>query len=257
MVLGLFGAGMLGAIRTSLGVDARHGWSQAGLGTYRTLLSDPLFWDSVRFTLTVTAAATVVSAALAVGLAAALRHSGSVARTLVTLPVPMPHLTAAAIGALWLGPGGIADRALGGLPVDVIRDPRGVGIVLVYVFKETPFLSLLVLASWGPAVAAREEAAAVLGARPLQRLRWVVWPAIRPSLAAGCAVVAAFVVGALEVPLVVGPTAPRTLAESALDATRTSRLDGRAIASATLMLASLLALAIAAALAAGMRRRDA
>jgi putative spermidine/putrescine transport system permease protein len=136
-----------------------------------------------------------------------------------------------------------------------VRDPGGLGIVLVYVYKEVPFLALLVLAAWGPAVAAREEAAAVLGARPLQRLRWVVWPAIRVPLVTGSAVVAAFVIGAFEVPLAIGPTSPQTLSELALTATRTGGLDGRAEANAALLVASLLALLVAAASAATLWRR--
>ncbi len=85
-----------------------------------------------------------------------------VSRTIATAPGAIPRGRVGVRAVVWLGPGGIADRVLGGLPIDLGRDPRGAGIVLVYVFKETPFLALLVLAAWGPAVAARDEAAAVL-----------------------------------------------------------------------------------------------
>lgn len=255
VVLVLWGAGMVGAVRTSLGVSRLNGWSGADLDAYRALVDDPAFWESLWFTLRIAALATAISAVLAVALAAALRRHGPSVRALAAVPVPMPHLVAAVLAVLWLGPGGIADRVVGGLPVDLVRDPAGLGIVLVYVFKETPFLALLVLASWGPAVAAREEAAAVMGARPLQRLRWVVWPAIRGPLVTGSAVVAAFVIGAFEVPLVIGPTSPQTLSELALDATRTASLDGRAVASAALLVASLLAVFVAAVSAATLWRR--
>lgn len=258
VVLVLWGAGMVGAVRTSLGVSRLSGWSAADLDAYRALLDDPVFWESLAFTLRVAILATVISAVLAVALAAALRRHGPSVRALAAVPVPMPHLVAAVLGVLWLGPGGIADRLLGGLPVDLVRDPSGLGIVLVYVYKEAPFLALLVLAAWGPAVAAREEAAAVMGARPLQRLRWVVWPAVRAPLVTGSAVVAAFVIGAFEVPLAIGPTSPQTLSELALAATRTASLDGRAVANAALLVASLLALLVAAVSAAVLwRRRDA
>jgi putative spermidine/putrescine transport system permease protein len=255
VVLGLWGAGMLGAVRSSLGVSRLSGWSSADLDAYRTLLADPAFWNALGFTLRITALATVLSAALAVVLAAALRRSGAVVQTLAAVPVPVPHLVAAVLGVLWLGPGGLADRALGGLPVDLVRDEAGLGIVLVYVYKEAPFLTLLVLAAWGPAVAAREEAAAVAGAGALQRLRWVVWPAVRAPLVTGSAVVAAFVIGAFEVPIAIGPTSPQTLSELALSATRTASLDGRSLANATLLIASLLAIAVATAAAAVVWRR--
>jgi len=256
IVLALWGAGMAGAVRSSLGVNRISGWSAADLDAYRTLLGDPEFWDALWFTLRIAALATAVSAVLAVALAAALRRHGPSTRVLAAVPVPMPHLVAAVLAVLWLAPGGIADRILGSLPVDLVRDPAGLGIVLVYVYKETPFLALLVLAAWGPAVAAREEAAAVLGARPLQRLRWVVWPAIRAPLVTGSAVVAAFVIGAFEVPLAIGPTSPQTLSELALSATKTASLDGRSLANAALLVASLLAVAVAAGAAAALGRRN-
>ncbi len=256
VVLALWGAGIVGAVRSSLGVSRLSGWSGADLEAYRSLLDDPAFWDSLWFTLRIAALATIVSAMLAVVLASVLRRSGGLVRVLAAVPVPMPHLVAAVLGVLWLGHGGIADRILGGLPLDLVRDPQGLGIVLVYVYKETPFLALLVLACWGPAVAAREEAAAVLGARPLQRMRWVVWPAIRAPLVTGSAVVAAFVIGAFEVPLTIGPSSPETLSELALNATRTASLEGRSEANAALLVASVLAVAVAAVAATGLRRRN-
>lgn len=257
VIVVLWGAGMVGAARSSLGVNRLTGWSGADLDAYSALVHDPAFWDALWFTLRITIMATLGSAVVAVALAALLRRSGTLVRTLAALPVPMPHLVAAALGVLWLGPGGIADRVLGGLPFDVVRDQAGIGIVLVYVYKEAPFLALLVLAAWGPAVAAREEAAAVLGARPFQRLRWVVWPAIRAPLVTGSAVVAAFVIGAFEVPLVVGPNSPGTLSELALSSTRTASLDGRSIANAALLVASVLAVSVAALAATHLRRSDA
>jgi putative spermidine/putrescine transport system permease protein len=256
VVLGLWGAGMIGAVRSSLGVSRLTGWSAADLDAYRALARDPLFWDTLAFTLRVTAIATAASAVLAVALAAALRRSGAMTRVLAAVPVPVPHLVAAVLAVLWLGPGGIADRALDGLPFDLVRDPQGLGIVLVYVYKETPFLALLVLAAWGPAVAAREEAAAVMGAGPFARLRWVVWPAVRAPLATGSAVVAAFIVGAFEVPLAVGPTSSETLSEFALSATRTASLEGRPLANAALLVASLVAIAVGVLGAAALPRRS-
>ena len=255
VVLVLWGAGMVGAVRSSLGVsrpaDGRRPTSARTGRCSRTRRSG----TRSGFTLRIAALSTIVSALVAVALAAALRRHGAPTRVLAAVPVPMPHLVAAVLGVLWLGPGGIADRILGGLPVDLVRDPAGLGIVLVYVYKEAPFLALLVLAAWSPAVSAREEAAAVLGAGPLQRLRWVVWPAIRAPLITGSAVVAAFVIGAFEVPLAIGPGSPETLSELALSATKSASLEGRSVANAALLVASLLAVGVAAAAAAALRRR--
>ncbi|MDQ4129642.1 MAG: hypothetical protein M3133_01395 [Actinomycetota bacterium] len=163
--------------------------------------------------------------------------------------MPVPHLIVAVVVVLWLGAGGLVERALGSLPLTLVRDRAGLGIVLVYVYKEAPFLALLVLAAWGRTVAEREEAAAVLGAPWWQRLRWVVWPAIRAPLGIGSLIVAAFTFGSFEVPLVVGPTYPPTLAVFALHETKTAELAGQSRAAAALLVTAgvpiLLALLVA------------
>ncbi len=75
--------------------------------------------------------------------------AGTALRAPRALPVPVPHLLVAVVAVLWLAPGGLADRLLGGLPIDLVRDRFGAGIILVYVYKETPFLVLLMLTAMG------------------------------------------------------------------------------------------------------------
>lgn len=233
----LFGGALAGAVRASLMPVPGTGLGAATLEAWRSVLSDPVFGDAALFTIRTTALATAISAGVAVVAALALRPHGAMPRALFSLPVPVPHLLVAGAAVLWLAPGGLADRLLGALPADLVRDPVGLGIVLVYVYKESPFLALLMLAVMGRRLGQREEAAAVLGAGPAQRLRWVVWPAIRVPLVVGSLIVTAFVAGAFEVPLAVGPNYPPTLATYAFEATQTAELDGQARAAAALLVA--------------------
>lgn len=237
----LFGGALAGAARTSFVPLGGH----ATLDAWRAMFGDPAFGDSVRFTLQVTVLSTLGSCVLALVVALAVRRRSIAVRAFLSLPVPVPHLLVALTAVLWLAPGGLADRALGGLPLTLVRDDLGLGVVLVYVYKETPFLVLLLLAAMGEALASREEAAAVHGAGPAQRLRWVVWPAVRTPLVIGAIVVAAFVLGAFEVPLTVGPSYPPTLAEFALQATQGDLLAGEGVAAATLLLTAAASTALA------------
>lgn len=243
VVVVLFGGALVGALRTSLELDPLAGGG-LGLAAWRTALDDPALRSAAGFTVATTVVGTAVAVVLAVTVAVALRGRRW-ARTLAGLPVLVPHLLVAVVAVLWLGPGGLADRLLDGLPVDVVRARSGLGIVLVYVVKEVPFLALLLLAGWDDQVAAWEEAAAVHGAGPLARLWLVVLPALRTPLVIGATVVAAYMLGSFEVPLLVGPTAPDTLATFALRATRTADLTGQAVASAVLLLTSLASIAVA------------
>lgn len=214
------------------------------LDAWGDVLPDPGFLAAARFSLQTTVVATALSALLALVAASLLRDRSAALRTAFALPLPVPHLLVAVLALLWLAPGGIADRALGALPLELTGDRAGLGIVLVYVYKETPFLALLVLAAWGAQVREREEAAAVLGADRLRRFALVVWPAVRAPLALGSLVVAAFVLGAFEVPLLVGPAHPDTLATFALEETKAADLSGQARAAAALLVSGAAALAI-------------
>ena len=245
VIAGLFGGALAGAIRTTL-VPLDGGVT---LDSWRSLLADPAFADAALFSLRTAVIATGVSAALAVAVASVLRSRGTATRALASLPVPVPHLLVAVLAVLWLAPGGLADRGLGALPVTLVRDELGLGIALVYVYKETPFLVLLLLATMGTGLREREEAAAVFGASALQRLAWVVWPTIRSPLVVGSIVVAAFTLGAFEVPLLVGPNYPPTLATYAYEAGQGDLIAGESVAAAALLLTAGAAIVLAVAAA--------
>jgi putative spermidine/putrescine transport system permease protein len=240
----LFGGGLAGAIRQSLH-PTTDGSGPSDPSAWFAVLGDPAFADALWFSLRTAVLATGLSAAAAIGVAMVLRRHGVLPRFLVALPVGVPHLLVATVAVAWLAPGGLAERALGALPVELVGDRAGLGIMLVYLYKETPFLVLLLLASMGRGLAQREEAAAVLGASPWQRLRWVVWPTIRAPLASGALIVASFVLGAFEVPLAVGPSYPPTLATYAADQPQLDLVTGQARAAAALLVAAAASITLA------------
>jgi putative spermidine/putrescine transport system permease protein len=250
----LFGGGLVGAVQQSLH-PTLDGSGPLDSSAWTAVLGDPAFAAALWFSLRTAVAATGLSAGAAIGVAMVLRRRGALPRFLVALPVPVPHLLVATVAVAWLAPGGLAERALGALPLDLVGDRAGLGIVLVYLYKETPFLVLLLLARMGPDLAQREEAAAVLGATGWQRLRWVVWPTIRAPLPSGALIVGAFVLGALEVPLAVGPSYPPTLATYAAEQPQLDLAGGQARAAAALLVAA--AASVALAVAAVRLARDA
>jgi putative spermidine/putrescine transport system permease protein len=208
------------------------------------VVGDPAFARAVAFTVQVAVVSTVVSGVLAVVLAAALHRQARWTRMLTAVPVAVPHLVVAAIAVAWVGPGGLVERVTGDLPVVLIGDPNGLGVIAVYVYKEAPFLTLLVLAALGRDTDALDEAAAAHGAGIAGRLRHVVVPAALPALAGGSLVVAAFTLAATEIPYVVGPTRPATIATYALDATRLNGPLAVAHQAAALLVAAVLALVL-------------
>ena len=64
----------------------------------------------------------------------------------------------------------------------LVRDRLGIGIILAYLWKEVPFIALILIATLQSVGEDYEEAARTLGARPLQRFRRVTFPLMRPAL---------------------------------------------------------------------------
>lgn len=241
----LFGGGLAGALKQSLEAPLGSPSRTPTTAAWGTVLSDPEFGEALVLSLEIALAAALLSALVALLLFSRLRRRPTALRALASAPVPVPHLLIAVVALTWLAPGGIAERLLGALPLNPVHDRAGLGVVLVYVYKEAPFLLLMLLASAGPSLAEREEAAAVLGVSPVQRVRWVTVPALRAPLAAGTLIVAAFALGSFEVPLVIGPDYPPTLATYAYQATLDNPIAGQGRAAVALLIAAAAAIAIA------------
>jgi putative spermidine/putrescine transport system permease protein len=93
----------------------------------------------------------------------------------------------------------------------VFYDRSSVGIVLVYLWKETPFIGLVLLAVLKSMGTEYEEAAATLGASAWQRLRYVLLPLLLPGLLATSVIVFAYMFGSFEIPLLLGARYPEVL----------------------------------------------
>lgn len=242
VVCGLSVAALAGVVSASFRPDAVLG-GDYGTGAWTRLFDDPNFVRAVWFTLRAALLSTTLSVLLAIPLAFALRYRGGLLRALVAAPIPIPHLVTASLTVLWAGPGGLLDRVLFDLPV--IRDSFGLGVIIVYALKEIPFLTVVVLAALGEEDQSKEEAARTLSPSRLARWRSVLLPQLRRPVTIGSLVVAAFVVGSTEVPLIVGPLSPDALTVWSINIVRVRGPIARADAAAGLVVTSMIVIALA------------
>lgn len=218
----LFVTGLALGVLQSLGYQPYlDGWSWT-LSNYTGLLHDPAVTASVVLTLRTALLATAISAVLAVG-AAVLVHSSRRGRralaAVLQAGLPVPHLVGALAMSLLLSQSGLLSRLAhaAGLtqgPADfpaLTQDSFGWAVLAEYVWKETPFVAVVVLAALARGAAPLEDVARTLGAGPWQRFRGVVLPAIGPALATASLIVFAFTFGSYEVPAVLGRPYPATL----------------------------------------------
>jgi putative spermidine/putrescine transport system permease protein len=135
------------------------------------------------------------------------------------IPLPVPHLVAASGLVLLITQSGILSRAgvllgLIDVPADfpvLVFDRTGIAIILTFLWKEVPFIGLVVLAvlqSVGPQY---EEIAQTLGASARQRVQYVLLPLIMPGVISSSIIVFAYTFSSYEIPLLLGVRDPTTL----------------------------------------------
>lgn len=260
----LFAGGLWFAFAESI-----SGGDGVTLRAYQVLLSDTEFLAALRLTLLVALGATAISAAVGLGLAIVLlpvvrRWSGVV--TLLQVPVAVPHLAIAMVLINALSPSGLLARLgyaaglIGGhgdFP-QLLQDSHGVGILITYVLKESPFVALMVLAVLLRVDREYQDVARTLGASSWQRLRWVTLPLVAPALLSSSLIVLAFVFSAFEVPFLMGRPYPAMLSVVAqkrfLDPDLAQRPAAMAIAFVMMGIVTLLALLYSRVHRAGLER---
>lgn len=238
----LLGSSVVYGVAQSLGYLTVIGERRLSLAAYADLLggSGPAgreFWGALGFSLWVSIASTLLAAAGALLLAVALprgRREPTSVRVL-NLNLAFPHVVWAIFLLLLLSQSGLIARLAAGVglisepaqfPI-LVQDRYGIGIVIHYVTKEIPFLTLMVLSILRSQPEEYLLVAANLGATSSRRLRHVILPMVLPGLAAGSLLVFAFVFGAYEAPALLGVQSPRMLTVLALQAFTDSDLHSR------------------------------
>lgn len=189
---------------------------------FQAVLADPDFGRNLLLTLHISLTSTAIAAAASLWLALMLASHAEKSRLvhfLLQIPLTIPHLAAAIAFLLLLAPSGLVSRlwmAAGlidgpeAFPL-LVADRLSAGIILVYVWKEIPFLTFMLLAVLKNSGRELLEVGATLNATRFQRFLHITLPVLTPALASGCLVVFAFTFGAFEVPYLLGRTYPVSL----------------------------------------------
>lgn len=189
---------------------------------YRELFTQPGFWRSLMYTFYYSIVPTVVGLAMSLYLALALRKrfaGKTLFQYIYKLPLMIPYLVGVALTILLFTNGGIIARTLYAMGIiestgefpRILYTHGGWGIMLVYLWKQIPFMTLLIFSVLLGLGEESEEAAATLGANGWQTFWHVTLPQIMPGIISGTVIVFAFNFGSFEVPFILGGGFPNTL----------------------------------------------
>ena len=219
---GLFLGGLAIGVMRSFNYMPIIGLNEPDFSAYVSIFTDPDFLRSFLLSFHIAFTSTVISSVIAVGAALLLRRSflgRGVVNFLFQLNLTVPHLVGA-IGILYLfsQSGSFARLAaefdLIAGPADfpaLVFDPYAIGIILQYVWKEVPFIGVIVVANMQAIGEDYEAVARSLGASKWQAFRHVLLPLILPGLLAASVLVFAFTFGAYEIPALLGANYPAAL----------------------------------------------
>ncbi|NJN57742.1 MAG: ABC transporter permease subunit [Leptolyngbyaceae cyanobacterium SL_5_9] len=219
-VVGLvFGGGLVLALLQSVGAIGLLGERQISLTAYQAALTNPEFLRSLSLSLYIAVVATGLSTLISIGLALLLRTAGRWASFACQITLPIPHLVGIVGVLLLLSPSGFISRslyALGWIQSDqdfplLVNDTANMGVLLHFLWKEVPFITLILLAVLRSINPAYEMQAQILGATPWQRFWNVTLPMMRTGILSSSLIVFGYIFASFEVPFLLGSTRPRTL----------------------------------------------
>ncbi|WP_059103046.1 ABC transporter permease [Shouchella shacheensis] len=211
------GYGLMMALQGSITTE-EGGWS---LEPYRLLLAEQGFRDSLVFSLRVTILSTLISLVVGLLLTRFLFYTIRVQhqRWLVWLPLLFPHFVAGYMVVLLFSQSGwfsslayqlglISDLA--DFPIWTM-DRHGIGIILTYLWKEIPFVILMLLPVYMQLDRRYVDVVHTLGGSRLAAFWTVEWRALFPVLIETGLILFAFIFAAFEVPYLLGVTYPKML----------------------------------------------
>lgn len=218
----LFFGGLAIGLMRSFNYMPVIGLTDPDFSAYISVFSSREFYLSFLLSFYVSITSTVISSVLAIGAALLLRRTfigRSVINFLFQLNLTIPHLVGA-IGILYLfsQSGSFARLAaewgMIARPSDfpaLVFDPYAIGIILQYVWKEVPFIGVIILANMQSLGEDYESVARSLGANRWQSFRHVLLPLIFPGILSASILVFAFTFGAYEIPALLGANYPAAL----------------------------------------------
>lgn len=223
VLIGIFVVGCLESFAQSFGYFPAIGKYEWTLSYYIDLFKRPEFLSSFVYTLFFSLTSAVLSALVGVIIAYCLLQVDKGQRfseLLLRLPIYVPHIVSVALVSLmfsqtgmlarvWYAFGFIQDPSEFGV---FTQDPKGIGVILTYLWKGVPFVMITVLTILRDVNSTFVIAARNLGASTWEIFRRVQIPIMMPSVISSFIILFAFAFGGFEVPYLIGASSPKALA---------------------------------------------
>jgi putative spermidine/putrescine transport system permease protein len=216
----------LNCLAVSFGYYPAAGLTAPTLSYYEEMFTKGTLIESLLYSLYFAFTASAVATILGVGLSwAAVRTGLARARLfhLFKIPIIVPHMVCAVLIINLFAQSGLLARVSNSLGFissqadffPFLYDKAALGIILTYLWKEAPFVLIIVLTVMGNINSYLGDAAVNLGASSWQTFRHITLPLCLPSIMTAFIIVFVYSFGAYEIPFLVGATTPKAISVQA------------------------------------------
>jgi putative spermidine/putrescine transport system permease protein len=189
-----------------------------GLGNFRKAFD--LYAKDILFTLVIVSISTALIAVLSIAIGGYLTLGGNrfaiaILRWLYRWPMFIPFIVVGQILRTFLSKSGLMNSTAVGLgligPIDATSFLDWRGIVFAFVWKQTPFVAMLVAGAMASINRDNIEAARNLGAAPLRILVGILIPQVAVTLTVGLVLSFVTMMSVLSVPVMINAQSPTML----------------------------------------------
>ncbi len=189
---------------------------------YRDLFSDSWFLRSAAFSSYVAFTSTFLAIALGTALAYAIWQLPERQRkftTIYKIPLVLPHIAVGFLAVILLAKTGILSSIAYRLSLidtferfpDLLYTPSGIDLISAYIYKETPFVIVMVYAMLSRFDRRQIAAARMLGAGTMRIFFSLILPFILPAINTTFVILFIFTFGGFDLPFVLGDSFPGML----------------------------------------------
>ncbi len=242
MIVLFLGGLILGFIQ-SLGLWKISGDSYFTFNAYKELLTSSDFLKSIVLTLKISITSTTASGIVAIVLICLLfiieeNKISRLLRKIFQSPILVPHITAAYLmGLLLMKSGWVSSityslgltKGIESFP-SIINDVNSFGIIITYIWKETPFMILMLIPIVQRIETSWLEIARIYGSSRVDFFKEVIFPLLIPTWISSMLIVFAFTFSDFEVPYLLGVTYPKFVSVWAYDIYFNGELTARPVA---------------------------
>ena len=218
----LFCGGVFLTVCQSIGVLTPLPQDGGALDAYAGLLTDRSFFASFAFSLGVAAVSALFAVAIGTFLAYRVwQLPGRLATAALVYKIPLilPHIAVAFVVLVFWSQSGILASTAHSLGLiqsmnefpNVLYSGWGIGMILAYTLKGTPFAMLLVLALLVRFDVRQIQTAAMLGASGLRIFSSIVLPRLAPAIHTGFIILLLYGFGAFDIPYLLSESRPGML----------------------------------------------